>query len=114
VIDEHEPAAEALAGQLRALGVVCLTAAGDAEVSALVRLLTLAAVFVALPMSDHQGEALLPRLRAALPPGTRLVAVGAVLLPDSAARALAAGADAFLPRPASPEAVAALLRRGDR
>jgi signal transduction histidine kinase len=111
VIDDHEPAAEAIAGQLRAAGVGCLTAAGDAEAGAIARLLALDAVFVALPMNDHQGEALLPRLRAALPPTTALVALGAVLLPDSAERALAAGADAFLPCPVLPGAAAALLSR---
>jgi signal transduction histidine kinase len=110
VIDDHEPAAAALAGQLRALGVGCLTAAGDVEAGPIASLLALDAVFVSLPMSDHQGETLLPRLRAAIPPATRLVALGAVLLPDSAERALAAGADAFLPRPVPPGAVAALLR----
>jgi signal transduction histidine kinase/CheY-like chemotaxis protein len=109
VIDEHEPTAQALASQLRAAGAGCLVAAGDAAASALARLCVLAAVFVALPMSDHQGEALLPRLRAMLRPATRLVAIGTVLLPDSAERALAAGADLFLPRPVLPGAAAALL-----
>ncbi len=109
VIDEHELTAQALAGQFRARGVGCLAVAGDAEVSALARLLTLGAVFVALPMNDHQGEALLPRLRATLPPATRLIAIGTVLLADSAARALSAGADAYLPRHMLPGAAMALL-----
>jgi signal transduction histidine kinase/CheY-like chemotaxis protein len=110
VIDEHEPSAQALAGHLRASGFDCLVATGDAEVNDLARLLAIAVVFVALPMDDHQGAARLPRLRAAFASETRIVAIGSVILQGSTARALAAGADAYLPRPLLPEAVAKSLR----
>jgi DNA-binding response OmpR family regulator len=110
VIDEHEPSAQALAEHLRASGFDCLVATGDAEVNDLARLLAIAVVFVALPMDDHQGAARLPRLRAAFASETRIVAIGSVILQGSTARALAAGADAYLPRPLLPEAVAKSLR----
>lgn len=108
IVDEYAPAAEALAGELRLAGYNCLIAHDPVATVAAVTRARPAVAVVALPLSDHQGDETLPLLRAALV-DTPLLALGTVQLPPSAERALALGADAYLPRPLALGAVVATL-----
>jgi signal transduction histidine kinase len=111
LVDDHEQTARDLAALVCGAGYRCVVTAGGAEDCDLLSALRPRAALVTLPVDDHQGTALLPRLRARLAPGTPIVALGSVLLDDSAERALAAGAAAHLPLPLLPEPLARALRR---
>jgi signal transduction histidine kinase len=111
VIDDYAPTADDLAASLREAGYACVQASSADAPAALALAPDSAATIVALPMGDLQGEETLRRLRGRIPAGVPLVAIGAVLLPDSAARAAAAGADVHLGRPVTGGALAATLAR---
>jgi signal transduction histidine kinase len=110
VLDDYEPSGRLLSAAARATGHRCAVTRGTAEVVGLLKELQPRALVAVLPIADHQGEALLPVLRSNVPAAIPILAVGSVTLRDSATRARAAGAAAYLALPADPAALAAALR----
>lgn len=100
IVDDYAPAAYALATLLREAGYRAAVAVGADEATELGRAAPPLATIVTLPIAQSEGLELLHRLRyqdglvASV-----LLALGSVVLPDSASLALAAGADLFFPQP---------------
>lgn len=109
IVDEYGPTAAALAAELGRVGLRCLITTEPVGLGALAPACAPAVALVALPMADHQGDELLPRLRSGPLGGVPLLAIGTVQLPSSAERALRLGADAYLPRPLDSAALTAAL-----
>lgn len=111
IVDEYGPTAEALAAELRRAGFSCLVAPDPVGARLAAPVGAPAIALVALPIADHQGDETIPLLRAGALAGVPLLAIGTVVLPASVELALCHGADAYLPRPLAPGAVAAALAR---
>jgi CheY-like chemotaxis protein/two-component sensor histidine kinase len=109
LFDSQEATARLLHAALWAEGYRTVAARSMVEACELLRLIAPRAIVAALPVDDHQGALLLPRLRAAAG-DTPIVAVGSVLLSNSAAWAVAAGASTYLALPVQPEALSKTLQ----
>lgn len=109
VIDDYGPTAALTAAQLERAGFACTGAGSVAAANALAAEQPPLAAVVTPPMGDHQGAATLRELRAGPLAATPLVLVGAVALHDSAARAQAGGADAYLTHPLASGTLVAVL-----
>jgi signal transduction histidine kinase/CheY-like chemotaxis protein len=110
VVDDNRDAADMLAGLLRLQGHHATVAYGGAEALRQAALAPFDAGLIDVGMPDMDGCALAQRLRA--DPGLRgmfLVAITGWGQEEDRRRALAAGFDAHMTKPAEPEALAALL-----
>lgn len=110
IVDEHRPAAEALTCELRREGYSCALTRDVCGAGAVASETPPVALIVAPGLDDHQGHECLRRLREGPLAPMPLLVVGTVVLPDSAERAIGAGATAYLARPILPGVVPAALK----
>jgi len=106
VDDEHE-ICELLSAMLRRTGTRCTFAHSLAEGRAALAQGEFDAVFVDVNLPDGLGYELIPEVKAARP-DARCIAISA--MDSERGRAVAAGADVFIPKPFNREAIFSSIR----
>lgn len=107
LVDDEQEICELLCAMLRRNGTECRFAHSLAEGRAALADGAFDAVFVDVNLPDGLGYDLIPEVKA-VTPGARCIAISAI--DSERGRAVAAGADVFIPKPFNREAIFSSIR----
>lgn len=107
LVDDEQEICELLSAMLRRVGTRCHFAHSLAEGRAALAMAEYDAVFVDVNLPDGLGYELIPEVKA-ISPDARCIAISAI--DSERGRAVAAGADVFIPKPFNRETIFSSIR----